>query len=102
MQQTSETMTGKEKVIKEVDEYIYQANPILLWLQEKLETDTGKFNSEGEGKAKKFSFHYELSGVYFGLAPVSVLVAAITMTESVVWLGLGYLKMKKLTKKWKR
>ena len=38
-----------------------------------------------------------LSEVYFGLPPVLVLIGAITMTVSVVWLGIAFLKMKSLT-----
>lgn len=38
-----------------------------------------------------------LSEVYFGLPPVLVLVGAIAMTVSVVWLGFAFLKMKQLT-----
>ncbi len=38
-----------------------------------------------------------LSEVYFGLPPVLVLIGAITMTVSVVWLGVAFLKMKPLT-----
>ena len=37
-----------------------------------------------------------LSEVYFGLPPVLVLIGAITMTVSVVWLGIAFLKMKPL------
>lgn len=35
-----------------------------------------------------------LSEVYFGLPPVLVLVGAITMTVSVMWLGISFWKMK--------
>ena len=38
-----------------------------------------------------------LSEVYFGLPPVFVLIGAIAMTVSVVWLGISFWKMK-LTK----
>jgi hypothetical protein len=38
-----------------------------------------------------------LSEVYFGLPPVLVLIGAVTMTVSVVWLGVAFLKMKPLT-----
>ena len=38
-----------------------------------------------------------LSEVYFGLPPVLVLVGAITMTGSVIWLGFAFLKMKAIT-----
>jgi hypothetical protein len=37
-----------------------------------------------------------LSEVYFGLPPVLVLIGAVTMTVSVVWLGVAFLKMKPL------
>lgn len=35
-----------------------------------------------------------LSEVYFGLPPVLVLVGAISMTVSVVWLGISFLNLK--------
>ena len=35
-----------------------------------------------------------LSEVYFGLPPVLVLIGAIAMTTSVVWLGISFLKIK--------
>lgn len=35
-----------------------------------------------------------LSEVYFGLPPVLVLVGAITMTTSVVWLGISFFNIK--------
>lgn len=35
-----------------------------------------------------------LSEVYFGLPPVLVLIGAIAMTASVIWLGVSFLKMK--------
>ncbi len=35
-----------------------------------------------------------LSEVYFGLPPALVLIGAITMTSSVIWLGISFLKMK--------
>ena len=35
-----------------------------------------------------------LSEVYFGLPPVLVLIGAIAMTASVIWLGIAFLKMK--------
>jgi len=38
-----------------------------------------------------------LSEVYFGLPPVLVLVGAITMTSSVVWLGISFMNMKQIT-----
>ncbi|MCF8258192.1 MAG: hypothetical protein K9J06_11595 [Flavobacteriales bacterium] len=38
-----------------------------------------------------------LSEVYFGLPPVLVLVGAIAMTASVLWLGFAFLKMKPIT-----
>ncbi len=34
--------------------------------------------------------------VYFGFPPILVLIGAICMTISVVWLGLSFLKMKSL------
>lgn len=37
-----------------------------------------------------------LSEVYFGLPPVLVLIGAITMTVSVVWLGISFLNMKQI------
>jgi len=37
-----------------------------------------------------------LSEVYLGLPPVLVLVGAIAMTSSVVWLGIAFLKMKSI------
>lgn len=38
-----------------------------------------------------------LTKLYIGLPPVLVPVGAIAMTVSVVWLGLAFLKMKRLT-----
>ncbi|MBK7147608.1 MAG: hypothetical protein IPH78_02000 [Bacteroidetes bacterium] len=38
-----------------------------------------------------------LTEVYFGLPPVLVLIGAIAMTASVVWLGLAFLKLKQIT-----
>jgi len=35
-----------------------------------------------------------LTEVYFGLPPVLVLIGAIAMTASVIWLGIAFLKMK--------
>jgi hypothetical protein len=35
-----------------------------------------------------------LSEVYFGLPPIMVLVGAITMTASVIWLGISFFRMK--------
>ena len=35
-----------------------------------------------------------LSEVYFGLPPILVLVGAISMTVSVVWLGISFLNLK--------
>ena len=35
-----------------------------------------------------------LSEVYFGLPPVLVLIGAMAMTASVIWLGVSFLKMK--------
>jgi hypothetical protein len=37
-----------------------------------------------------------LTEVYFGLTPVLVLIGAIAMTASVVWLGVAFLKMKQV------
>lgn len=37
-----------------------------------------------------------LSEVYFGLPPILVLVGAITMTVSVVWLGISFMNMKQI------
>lgn len=37
-----------------------------------------------------------LTEVYFGLPPALVLIGAIAMTVSVVWLGISFLKMKPL------
>lgn len=37
-----------------------------------------------------------LTEVYFGLPPALVLIGAISMTVSVVWLGISFLKMKPL------
>lgn len=37
-----------------------------------------------------------LTEVYFGLPPIFVLIGAIAMTTSVIWLGLAFLKMKQL------
>ncbi len=37
-----------------------------------------------------------LSEVYFGLPPIFVLVGAIAMTSSVIWLGIAFLTMKQL------
>ena len=38
-----------------------------------------------------------LSEVYFGLPPALVLIGAIAMTASVVWLGISFYKMKVTT-----
>ena len=38
-----------------------------------------------------------LSEIYFGLPPVLVLVGAIAMTASVLWLGFSFLTMKQMT-----
>jgi hypothetical protein len=35
-----------------------------------------------------------LAEIYFGLSPILVLVGAIAMTISVVWLGIAFLRMK--------
>lgn len=37
-----------------------------------------------------------LSEVYFGLPPILVLIGAISMTVSVIWLGFSFLNMKQL------
>lgn len=37
-----------------------------------------------------------LTEVYLGLPPALVLIGAISMTASVVWLGVAFLKMKSL------
>ena len=37
-----------------------------------------------------------LSEVYFGLPPVLVLVGAIAMTVSVIWLGIAFFQMKQI------
>ena len=37
-----------------------------------------------------------LSEVYFGLPPIFVLIGAISMTVSVVWLGISFWKMKQI------
>lgn len=38
-----------------------------------------------------------LSEVYFGLPPALVLIGAIAMTTSVIWLGIAFFKMKSIT-----
>jgi len=38
-----------------------------------------------------------LSEVYFGLPPALVLIGAIAMTASVIWLGSAFLKMKSIS-----
>ena len=38
-----------------------------------------------------------LTEVYFGLPPTLVLIGAIAMTASVIWLGVAFLKMKSIT-----
>jgi hypothetical protein len=35
-----------------------------------------------------------LTEVYFGLPPALVLIGAIAMTASIIWLGVTFLKMK--------
>ena len=40
-----------------------------------------------------------LSEVYFGLPPVLVLIGAISMTVSVIWLGFAFIKMKQFSQK---
>jgi hypothetical protein len=37
-----------------------------------------------------------LSEVYFGLPPILVLIGAITMTASVIWMGVSFLKLKQV------
>jgi len=37
-----------------------------------------------------------LSEVYFGIPPIFVLIGAIAMTVSVVWLGISFFKMKQV------
>lgn len=37
-----------------------------------------------------------LSEVYFGIPPILVLIGAIAMTVSVIWLGVAFWKMKQL------
>lgn len=37
-----------------------------------------------------------LSEVYFGLPPVLVLVGALAMTASVIWLGFSFIRMKQI------
>ncbi len=39
-----------------------------------------------------------LTEVYFGLPPALVLIGAIAMTASVIWLGISFLKMKNISK----
>ena len=36
-----------------------------------------------------------LSEVYFGLPPIIVLIGAIAMTASVVWMGIAFFKLNK-------
>ncbi len=38
-----------------------------------------------------------LTEVYLGLPPALVLIGAIAMTTSVIWLGVSFLKMKQIT-----
>jgi hypothetical protein len=38
-----------------------------------------------------------LAEVYFGIPPILVLIGAITMTLSVIWLGIAFLRMKQPT-----
>ena len=38
-----------------------------------------------------------LAEVYFGAPPIFVLIGAIAMTASVIWLGISFFKMKKQT-----
>ena len=37
-----------------------------------------------------------LSEVYFGLPPVLVLVGALAMTASVIWLGFSFIRMQQI------
>ena len=39
-----------------------------------------------------------LTEVYFGVPPALVLIGAMAMTASVIWLGVAFLKMKSITK----
>lgn len=39
-----------------------------------------------------------LAEVYFGLPPALVLIGAVAMTASVIWLGVAFLKMKSINK----
>jgi hypothetical protein len=38
-----------------------------------------------------------LTEVYWSLPPALVLIGAIAMTTSVIWLGIAFLKMKSIT-----
>jgi hypothetical protein len=40
-----------------------------------------------------------LSEVYFGLPPIFVLVGAISMTTSVIWLGVAFFTLKSIETK---
>jgi hypothetical protein len=39
-----------------------------------------------------------LAEIYFGLSPIFVIIGAIAMTSSVIWLGIAFLKMKFINK----
>jgi Zn-dependent membrane protease YugP len=39
-----------------------------------------------------------LSEVYFGLPPILVLIGAISMTTSVIWLGIVFFSLKRAEK----
>jgi hypothetical protein len=38
-----------------------------------------------------------LAEIYLGMSPIFVLLGAITMTTSVIWLGVAFFKMNSLT-----
>jgi Zn-dependent membrane protease YugP len=40
-----------------------------------------------------------LSEVYFGLPPIFVLIGAISMTTSVIWLGIDFFSLKSMKAK---
>lgn len=39
-----------------------------------------------------------LAEIYFGMSPIFVLIGAIAMTTSVIWLGIAFFKMKTINK----
>jgi hypothetical protein len=39
-----------------------------------------------------------LAEIYFGMSPIFVLLGAIAMTTSVIWLGISFLKLKNVNK----